>query len=158
MEKLLEYLALAPSSTVPYIILDNHPNVRKTLRTFNKLKLIRSNHYRIWKAEFEEDNFSEEEVVREVIRQARKRGFDLLISTEMIEEERRIKKREGKPVPFLTWILQKITHNFGYKIDKRELGKALAKRIADRMKKQEKYVPTTEIEKEILKIAKLAMR
>jgi len=158
MEKLLEYLALAPSSTVPYIILDNHPNVRKTLRAFNKLKLIHSNHYRIWKTEFEEDNFSDEEVVREVIRQARKRGFDLGISIEMIEEERLIKKREGEPVPFLTKILQKITHDLDYKIDKRELGKALAKRIVDRIKKQEKYTPTTEIEKEILKIAKLAVR
>jgi len=152
IEKLLEYLA--PSATIPYIILDNHPNVERTLETLKTLKLIHPNHYRVWKKEFEEDNFSDKEVLQEIVKQARKRGFDLKISIKRIEEERQAKRRERKPIPHLTQILGKITHN--YKIDKPELGKALAKIVADRIKKQKKYTPTTEIEKEILKIIKIA--
>lgn len=153
-EKLLEYLA--PSATIPYIILDNHPNVKRTLETLKSLKLIRPNHYRVWKKEFEEDNLSDEEVVQEIVKQAREQGFDLKISIKMVEEERQAKRREGKPIPHLTQILEKITDSFKYEIDKPELGKALAQIIADRIKKQEKYTTTTEIEKEILKIIKIA--
>lgn len=155
-EKLLEYLALAPSATIPYIILDNHPNVKKTLETLKTLKLIRPEHYRVWEREFEEDNFSDEEVLQQVVQQAKKRDFDLKISTEMIEKERQDKRKRGKLVPHLTKILQKIAHSFGYEIDKPELGKALAKIVANRIEKQERYTPSTEIEKEILKIVKLA--
>lgn len=156
IEKLLEYLALAPATTIPYIILDNHPNVKKTLETLKALELIRPDHYRIWKKEFEEDNFSDEEVLQQVVHQAKERGFVLKISAEMIEKERQAKRKEGKPVPHLTKILQKIMYSFDYEIDKPELGKALAKIVADRIEKQEKYTSTTEIEKEILKIVKLA--
>ncbi|KPV62276.1 MAG: hypothetical protein AOA66_1390 [Candidatus Bathyarchaeota archaeon BA2] len=154
VEKLLEYLA--SSVTIPYIILDNHPNVERELKALESLKLIRPNHHRVWKKEFEEDNFSDEEVVQEIVKQARKRGFDLKISIKMIEEERQACRREEKPIPHLTQILEKITQSYSYKIDKPELGKALAKIVTDRIKKQKKYTPTTEIEKEILKIAKIA--
>ena len=130
--------------------------LKKTLETLKTLKLIRPEHYRVWEREFEEDNFSDEEVLQQVVQQAKKRDFDLKISTEMIEKERQDKRKRGKLVPHLTKILQKITHSFGYEIDKPELGKALAKIVANRIEKQERYTPSTEIEKEILKIVKLA--
>ena len=152
IEKLLEYLAFP--ATIPYIIIDNHPNVERNLKRLEEAKLIPPNHYRIWKKEFEEDNFSDEEVLQQIVQQAKKRGFDLKISTETIEKERQAKRKEGKPIPHLTKILKKITKSFGYEIDKPELGKALAKIVADRI---EKHTPPTEIEEEILKIVGLAM-
>jgi len=155
IEKLLEYLTY--TVTTPYIILDNHPNVERDLKILEATKLIPSGHYRIWNKEFEEDNFSDEEVIQQVLQQAKERGFDLKISKEMIEKERQAKLRRGKPVPFLTKILEKITHSFDYEINKPELGKALAKIVVDRIEKQEEYTPSTEIEKEIEKIARLAM-
>lgn len=154
-EKLLEYLAIA-TITTPYIILDNHHEVEKTLKRLKGLGLnITEDNYHIWNKEFEEDNFSDDEVLQQVIQQAEKRGFDLKISVEMIEEERQAKRKEGKAVPHLTKILKKITHKFGYKINKPELGKALAKIVKDRIKKQDVYTPSTEIEKEIIKVVKL---
>lgn len=150
-KKLLEYLNL--TDTQPYIILDNDQNVEGHLKTLEKAKLIPPNNYRIWEREFEEDNFSDEEVLQQVIQQAKERSSNLEISTEMIEKERQAKQKEGKQ-SYLTTILEKIAHP--YEIDKPELGKALAKIVADRIEKQEKYTPTTEIEKEILKIVKLA--
>lgn len=153
IEKLLEYLAFP--ATIPYVIIDNHPNVERNLKRLEEAGLIPPNHYRIWKKEFEEDNFSDEEILRQIVQQAKNRGFDLKISAEMIERERQVKRREGKSIPHLTKILEKITSSCGYEIDKPELGRALAKIVTDRIKKQEKYTPTTEIEEEIVKIVKL---
>jgi len=156
IEKLLEYLVA--DVTTPYIILDNDQNVEQNLKRLEAANWIPHNQYRIWKKEFEEDNFSDEEVLQQVIQQAKERDFDLKISPEMIEQERQAKQREGKPILYLTKILEKLTNAFGYKIDKPELGKALGKILAERIKNQKEYAPTTEIEKEILKIFELVRR
>ena len=156
-QKLLEYLALSSSFPVPYIILDNDEQVREILKKY-KSKLVNPNNYRIWDAEFEQDNFTEDEIIVAVKKQAEKRGFnDIQISVELIEKERQAKKDEGKAVPYLTKILGKILHP--YEIDKPELGRDLGEMVAARISKQleeQKYVPLTEIEQEIIKIVKLA--
>ena len=155
-EKLLEYLVA--DVTTPYIILDNDQNVERNLKRLEAANWIPHNQYRIWKKEFEEDNFSDEEVLQQVIQQAKQKGFDLPISPEMIEQERQAKQRDGKPILPLTKILGKLTKPFGYKIDKPELGKALGKILSERITNQKDYTPTTEIEREILKIVELARR
>jgi hypothetical protein len=157
-EKLLEYLALSQSLAVPNIILDNDQNVKKTLDRY-KSKLVHPDNYRIWNAEFEQDNFTEDELILGVKKQAQRRGFDnLQISKELIEKERQSKRDEGKAVPFITKLLEKIIRP--YKIDKPELDRDLGEMTAERIKKQidaSSYEPKTEIEKEIIKIMKLSL-
>ena len=158
-EKLLEYLALSPTFVIPYLILDNDQDVKKILERY-RTKLIHPNNYRIWNTEFEQDNFSEEEIIEAVKKQAEKRGFkNLQLSVELIEEERQAKRSAGKDVQYITKILQKLLHP--YEIDKPELGKDLGEMVAERIKNQSKeqkaYIPSTEIEKEIIKIVQLAM-
>lgn len=156
-EKLLEYLALSPSLAVPYVILDNDQDVKKTLEKY-KSKLVHPNNYRIWNTEFEQENFTEEEILTGIKKQAEKRGFtNLQISPELIEAERQSKRESGKTVPYITKILEKLALH--YKIDKPELGKDLGEMVAQRIKKQideRNYVPITEIEKEIIKIVRLS--
>ena len=156
-EKLLEYLALSPSLAVPYVILDNDQDVKKTLEKY-KSKLVNPHNYRIWDTEFEQDNFTEDEIIAGVRMQAQKRGFNIEISKALIEAERQSKRDLGKPIPYITKLLEKLTQP--YKIVKPELGKDLGEMVAQRIRKQKEegnYEPITEIEKEIVKIVKLSL-
>ena len=144
IEKLLQYAKR--DEMAAYIIIDNHQHTKdyvEELIVREDLPVTRD-RVRVWDVDFEEDNFSIDELVEATRRVAAKNEVSVDIAAESIEERRKHKEGIGN-------ILIDLSEQQMFRLSKADLGKELGLMVAERIKKGE--LNTTEIEKELLKVA-----
>lgn len=147
IEKLLQYAKR--NEIIAYIIIDNHPYSKEYVEELiiRKDLPVERNRVRIWDTDFEEDNFSIDELIEATRRVATKDEVSINLTTELVEE-----KREHAPKTGIGDILLQICEEQACVLSKAELGSELGLMVAERIEGGK--VGTTKIEDELLKVAK----
>mgnify|MGYP001067201147 CR=1 FL=1 len=137
----------------PYLILDPHDVVNKTIPKLVGASLLASDCYRIWKLGFEEDNFSELDIIRRCNEMLQRRGIAIT------EDDVKLYGAQSEPITETISKILKLKHqaSFDDLISKTELTRKL---MEDRLNeisveiKGGKYDPKLEIEKCLTEIRK----
>jgi len=149
IEKLLQYAK--KDGLKAYIIVDNHPDVKKYVENLiirDDLP-VEGDKVCIWDIDFEEDNFTIDELIEAAKRVATKDKASISLTAEMIKEKRKREPKKG-----IGDMLIDLCREQTYTLSKAKLGEELGHMIAERIRRGEKE--TTKIEKELLKVAALA--
>jgi hypothetical protein len=148
IEKLLKYSH--SSGIVNYIIIDNHEFTKKYVtQLIEKGNLgVDQEHIKIWEKDFEEDNFSVDELTEAATRLANKEKVTLTITKQMFNENKTQKPDEGNAN-----ILIDMCEEQQFNLSKSKPGEELGLMVAERIVNGKAI--TTKIEEEIIKIVRL---
>lgn len=153
---------------VAYVILDNDQRVTEHIEDLKKTSgpngrpLLRGEFVTIWKGEFEDDNFTLEEIAAAFNRLAASLGGKLRVSHTELEKIIAEKEAAGAK-PRVTKVLKEIVSqrgDFAFDGNRKEFARYLAEIVVTRMEEARsrslRYEPSTPMEKELQKVARLA--
>lgn len=145
IEKLLQYAK--KDNTIAYIIIDNHQNSKKFVDDLivRKDLPVERDRVRVWDVDFEEDNFSIDELIKATRQVVAKKGISITVTTEMIEEKRKYAPKIG-----IADILVALCEEQTFNLSKPDLGEELGLMVAERIKSGR--LRTTKIETELVNV------
>ena len=144
LEPLLEYVR--QMRTDAYVILDPHEQVKTLIPKLVSSQLLKTDCYKIWKIGFEEDNFSDEEILQGCNKVMEEKGYVL--------SEEDLSSVGPKSKPIMARIKEALHTKYGVEfkdaISKLDLWERLLQNRLDEIGKETqdaKYAPKLEIEK-----------
>ena len=145
IEKLLQYAQ--KENMIAYIIIDNHQSSKKFVNELiiRKDLPVEKDRVRIWDVDFEEDNFSIDELIEAIMRLANKREVSIKLATELIKE-----RRSHTPKIGIADMLVALCEEQNFILSKADLGEELGLMVAERIESGK--VGTTKIEDELIAI------
>lgn len=147
IEKLLQYAKR--DNMIAYIIIDNHENSKKYVDQLVARRdlPVEKDRVRIWNVDFEEDNFSIDELIKATTHMAAKNDVSIKLTIEMIEETRKCAPKMG-----IGNILVALCEEQTFRLSKADLGEELGFMVAERIKSGKSG--TTKIEDELISVVK----
>ena len=147
IEKLLQYANR--EKMMVHIIIDNHENSRKYVDQLivRKDLPVEEDRVRIWNVDFEEDNFSIDELIKATTQVAAKNDVSVKLTTEMIKQKRKYLPKTG-----IGNILVVLCEEQSFNLSKADLGEELGSLIAERIESGKSG--TTKIEGELIGMVK----
>lgn len=145
IEMLLRYAK--KENITAYIVIDNHENSKKYVDELVARKdlPVEKKAVLIWDIDFEEDNFSVDELIEAARRIATRSNVQIDIKPKMIEETRKHAHTKG-----IANILVALCEERNFNLSKADLGRELGLMVAERIKNGK--LKTTKIENELIKI------
>ncbi len=146
---------------VAYLLVDDDEGVRQNVDDLLKLTdltgapLLREEFVRIWKGEFEEENFSIAELVSALNRLAKSLGSKFRTS---VGEVDKLRASTGRKI---TKVLKQLTRDadFDFASRRRKFAELLAEEMVERIQalsETDRYEPVKLIEQELFKVVRLA--
>ena len=145
IEKLLQYANR--DKMMAYIIIDNHENSKRYVDQLvvRKDLPVENDRVRIWDVDFEEDNFSIDELLKAATQVAARKEVTINLTDSMIEE-----KRKDAPKMGIGEILVALCEEQRFNLSKADLGEELGLMVAERIKSGKSR--TSKIEDELIRI------
>jgi hypothetical protein len=146
IKKLLQYAKSV--GMIAYVIIDNHRYAKEYVDELIAQRDLpmEGEKVRIWNIDFEEDNFTIDELIEATKQAAAKEGASISLTTEMVKE-----KYASSPKKGISNILVTICEEQMYHLSKPNLGRELGLIVAERIKRGK--TGTTKIENELMKVA-----